>query len=290
MHREATARRALALVFLGLQACGDGAGTDPSDFAVLRVDYAALTQLDRFQECGRLTLPDRSLVQCVAEEGQPPRVASPPPGHHRWIGRYVRIPWDLSSVDTLGLYGGIEQWGVSFEGRTRFVVHPFHSRTHTAVHDDPVGVAIAINPRYSIEVWAPTGHLERIVRREGRRRAPTSEEIANAEERLDSYAFGDQALAARFRNEIPTPDSLPAIGGLHFTELGELLVHRRSWSDEESGQDRYDVFDPTGRWLGEFQHPAHLRIAEIGRDHALMIRRDELDVPYVELYALSRRE
>lgn len=254
------------------------------------LDYAGLGRLGAFEECGGFTLPDRSLVRCVAEEGQPPRVTSPPPGRLRWIGRLVRIPWDLSSVDTLGLYGGIEQWGVSYGGRTEFAMHPFHSWTRTAVRDDPVRVAVAINPEYSIEIWTPDGRLERIVRREGARRAPTSEEIALARERLAMYARGDDALADRLRSEIPTPDTVPAAGGLHFTETGELLVRRQSWSDEGAEPVRHDVFDATGRWLGEFRHPRGLRIEAIGRDYALMVRRDELDVPYVELYELNREK
>lgn len=239
-------------------------------------------------ECADLTLADLSRVVCVEEAGQPPRVADPGPGHHRSFTRFVRLPWDLSSVDTLGLYGGIEQWGVRGAERTHFAVHPFHSRTHTATLADPIRIAIARNPEYSIEVWSPDGRLERIVRRTDGRRVPTADEVDRAEESLRERARGDDALANRFVAEVPVPDSLYAVSSLAYSEAGELLVGRSHWIGDMPRTQRFDVFDAEGRWLGEIELPGGFRVHEVGDDYILGVRQDELGVPWVEMFGLTR--
>ena len=53
-------------------------------------------------------------------------------------------------------------------------------------------------------------------------------------------------------------------------------------------QSIYDVFDPTGTWLGELRFARHTRIADVGNDYLLVIRNDENDVPRAEVLRLRR--
>ena len=46
------------------------------------------------------------------------------------------------------------------------------------------------------------------------------------------------------------------------------------------------IFDGEGHWLGEVEVPIGFAISEIGLDYILGTRRDEFDVPYVEMYSL----
>jgi len=251
------------------------------------VDHAAFAALGSWAECADFTLPDQSRVVCQVEPGQQTGPAQP--GHHRRFTRFVRVSWDLSRIDTLGIYGGIEQWGLEREGRPAFAVHSFHSFTHTAFGGTPLRIAIALNPAYRIELWSPDGRLDRVILRRDGRRAPTSEEVAKADEALREFARGDEALANRFVAEVPTPDSLPAVADLAMGEEGDLWV-RRTLRSEIAGEATWDVFDSRGQLLGEVTLPGGFTPHEIGQDYVLGVRLDELFVPYVEMYALRRRQ
>ena len=69
---------------------------------------------------------------------------------------------------------------------------------------------------------------------------------------------------------------------------GELWVQREPFVRSLS-QAVLDVFDSEGLYLGEIRLGTPLRVREVGVDYILGDRRDEFDVPIVELYALQRR-
>ena len=48
------------------------------------------------------------------------------------------------------------------------------------------------------------------------------------------------------------------------------------------------VFRSTGRWPGRVRLPPRFQLLDVGRDYMLGIRRDSLDVQFVELYSLRR--
>ena len=50
----------------------------------------------------------------------------------------------------------------------------------------------------------------------------------------------------------------------------------------------WDVFDPTGRWLGPVRMPTGLRITDIGSDYVLGVWRDADDVEHVRMYELVK--
>lgn len=251
------------------------------------IDHARLTALGVWSECLSRTLPDRSLLACRPEPGHPQFGASPGPGHHRSYSRYVRVPRSLSSAIPLGLEGGIEQWGVEHNGRTQFAVHPFHARTVVAAGGEPLRIAIAINPEYSIEIWTSNGELAHIVRRVAARRAPTRSEREEARQSLARFAHGDQALANRFAAELEEPDSIPAASGLLIDSQNHLWVMRSGFLPSQNAAVA-DVFDETGTYLGELKFPDRFTAHEIGTDYVLGVRRDSNNVPFVELYELDR--
>lgn len=251
-------------------------------------DLQRLIASGRYGECTSRRLPDRSALMCVYRAGEERPPPDPGPGHHRSFLHFVRLAPDLTRQDTLGLYGGLEQWGVSYGGRTAFALHPFHASTYTAVGGDPLRVAIARNPEYSVEVWTLDGRLDRIVRRIGARRAPTEDEARMAEERFLRFARDDEQLANRFLAEVEIPDSIPAVHDLEIARNGELWVGRTMRLPGPAARV-YDVFGPDGEYLGAISFPAGFELHEIGEDYVLGTRLDELDVPFVELYGLRRR-
>ena len=249
------------------------------------LEQARFASLGPWAECEDLTLPNRSHVFCrPIGEPLPP---DPGPGSLRNFTRYVWLPADLSTRVELGVYGGLEQWGVEYGDRTQFALHPFYSRTYTAVGRDPHRVFVALNPEYSIEVWTPDGILEHILRRPDGRRAPTSTESELADEFIVRFGRGDDALTNRFRAEMEIPELLPAIHDLVVDQGGHVWVRTTPHVDPDAPA-QYDVFNPDGRLLGAVTLPARFQPMEIGDDYVLGVYRDELNVAFVELYDLVK--
>lgn len=255
------------------------------------LDMERFAPLGMGAECVYELLPDRSRIGCVDEPGGPEPIVTESGRSHIGTGlvrtrsRFVWVRPDLSGADTLGLYGGIEQYGIEVGGSVSYTAHPFHARTRTAVSTSPARFFAALNPAYSIEVWAPGGVLERIIRRPGARRTPGPALEESAWE-VALRRARDDAQGNRFRAEVEVPDSLPAVTNLVAAPGGELWVGRTL--SIEDAPASYDVFDPDGRLVTTVDLPRGFRPFEIGADHVLGVRHDATDVPFVELYALER--
>lgn len=86
---------------------------------------------------------------------------------------------------------------------------------------------------------------------------------------------------------IPVPDSVPAIGDLAWSQDGSLWVGRRV--GEARTVDEYHVLAPDGGWLARVRLPEDVdAVMDVGHDHLLARRRDELGVQYLDLYSIMR--
>lgn len=112
---------------------------------------------------------------------------------------------------------------------------------------------------------------------------------------VDAYADSIRSAAnPAFRQqlqrelaEMHIPDSIPAVD--------RVLVDRQDhvWTRHFRPPARdapavWDVYDPTGQFLGTVETPDALDILEIGSDYLLGIHRDEFDVERVRVHALHR--
>ena len=211
------------------------------------------------------------------------------PGLLRKLRRLWVVPPALDTAYPLGIDAGIEQFGVTLvPGRETFVVHPFHGWSHVATGGVPPHIAIAANPDYRVEMWTATGKLERIIQRTGARFAPTEADRARAREvLLLQYQKMDQATRDRMLAQVPTPDSFPAVLGLGLTPAGELLVQREvPWPSQRGSA--WDIFDPSGHFLGTIRIPGAHRLLAAGMDHLLTIRKTEDEAWLVEVYGIKR--
>jgi hypothetical protein len=256
-----------------------------------RPDYRKYRSYGLWLECLTLTLPDRSLLGCLEEEGLHSRFVYRE-GLQRTIHRYAIVPWDMSSKHSLGLHGGIEQFGFRrSDGELGYIGHAFHARTHVAAGrtsgPDSMRVAIALNPEYSIEMWRTDGTLDRIIRRVYGRRTATRDEEERALDVLRLYERPGASLNHGL-SQMTIPDSVPAVSDLVIGAQGELWVGRGLglWTDPQS---LYDVFDARGHFLGDVVLPTNSRIVDAGLDYLLVIRHDVDDVPFIEMYGLDRR-
>lgn len=257
------------------------------------VDMERIVELTRYECSSFGTFPDRSLIGCVdwpggAEPIQVGNFSHIGTGRVRALDRLIWIRPGLSRADTLGSYGGIETYGYEVRGGAAvgYMTHPFYSRTEITTSTSPPRLFVAVNPEYSIEVWAPGGVLERIIRRPGARRVAGAALREAAWDVLARRAEDDPQRFNQLRAEIPVPDSLPAVTSLVAAPGGELWAGR-SLAIEE-GPRVFDVFDPEGRFLTTVELPERFVLHEVGADYVLGAWTDATDVPFVELYALER--
>lgn len=89
--------------------------------------------------------------------------------------------------------------------------------------------------------------------------------------------------------DLPVPEHRPAHGDLLLDSEGFVWA-ARYWSPRLEADEpvRWDIFDPSGTWLGTLDTPERFTVLEVGRDYVLGVRRDDLDVEQVEVLGLER--
>jgi hypothetical protein len=88
-------------------------------------------------------------------------------------------------------------------------------------------------------------------------------------------------------------DTHPVHGPMLVDDLGHLWVAggRSSLLDSDrpdERQERWNVFDPDGRFLGGITTPDGFRVTQIGQAFVLGVHTDALGVERVRLYTLER--
>lgn len=137
---------------------------------------------------------------------------------------------------------------------------------------------------FEVRTFTTSGALVRISRI---RRAPalvTAREIAEDKAaRLTSESSRFRAELERINAWLPFPRTKPAFDALRADAAGRL------WAQVAGDSTRarhWEVFAPTGAWLGTVTTPAGLAVLEIGRDYFLGRTKDEDGVDIVQLFRM----
>jgi len=223
------------------------------------------------------------------DQEMPNGYSSPGPGLLRQFGRIYAIPPTRDTAYPLGLYAGIEQFGIARgNGLSTFVIHPFYSRRlYYAANGNPRRFVVALNPEYNIEVWNDRGVLVQFIRRSNGRRVPTDEEKQAALKNIESQLEGEITVQKAL-SQMTVPDSLPAFRGLAVSPYGEVIVQTAGWYASDS-LSVFDVFDADGVRVAEWKVPRRARIADIGDEYVVFTRFDDDDIPLVEVRKYRRK-
>lgn len=205
-------------------------------------------------------------------------------GPWRITSTVVRLPSTLERVDTVAELLDVEGWVVREAGRFLFVQTVWSPEGRRAVGTDPPILASAETWDYTIDVRSLDGSLLRKIRRDDARRSLTEEEIETGWKQAAMRLFRDTALADAARGRVPIPETVSTIRSLFVDTPGRIWVRV---SDDKAGEpSRFDVFEQTGAYLGEILLPPRFAPLEITTDYVLGVRRDDLDVEFVEMYLL----
>jgi len=213
----------------------------------------------------------------------------PPIRVERTSEALFRISDDGASAAELGVFPGGESVIVPTGpgGRLERRRRPFGRKTAFAAAGERFYVAD--NESYEIRVYAQTGQLVQIIRKQTAARPVTD---------VDIHAFEDSTLAATSGPErhqaLTFIDQLPPHPGTFPAHAAELHVDADSalWVMESIPHGvngaAWSVFSSEGGFLGVVQLPVRARLLDVGTDYMLVLRRDALDVEYVQLYRLRR--
>lgn len=238
-------------------------------------------------------LPDGSLLLRVRS-----LLLEAPLGWNRpALGLARTDPDDLSDVDSLGWYLGLEHYNVGTESQPLMRSVPYFARTtHIAAGGKPMRIFVGgmedqDTNGYDIDVFRPDGSLERIIRHAIPRQGVRDEdlELARENERRtyeSSPVQRSEEWIAEQVSALPTPETVPPHAELLVDADGNLWV--QEWNASPSTRRHYRIFAPDGAFQGLVECPEGLRIFEAGSDYVLGIWRDESDVEFIQVHQVEK--
>lgn len=140
---------------------------------------------------------------------------------------------------------------------------------------------------FTIEVYDGAPRLRRLIRLPGHQPARVADRWREIYERRTAEldpAAGREAQLRSYFADADLPEREPGHGpDMAVAEDGGVWIERYAhyWSGRTPA---WDVFDPSGRWLGAVQPPSDLDVYQVGPWGLLAGWRDELDVEYVSLW------
>ena len=176
------------------------------------------------------------------------------------------------------------------DGRTRtlrLLLSPVISHEAYAVADDD-HFYVGYSDRYAIRRYRASGELDLVLRVPAFDRPMEEAEMQEIlRSRLDDC--DDERCRDYYRRSAEAfepPEMRPAFAGLQVDAAGRLWV--AEWTGELGPADGWHVFSLEGELLGRVAVPQGLLVREIGDDYLLGVERNELDVPFLHRYALTR--
>lgn len=188
-------------------------------------------------------------------------------------------------TDSIGRFPSF-QYYVRTEGSSAMAVSlPFGLFSDAAVAGN--GFYAGYAGAFAITRYARHGAPELVIRAARDPRPVTQADVAALkDERLEDAPPEMRPGIERLYADMPVPAAFPAFGDLKVDAEGHLWVADYRAPDEE--HTTWTVFDAQGTLLGTIRTPPGLTVMEIGTDYLLGTWADDLDVPYVRIYRLTR--
>jgi hypothetical protein len=204
-------------------------------------------------------------------------------------------------------YPGPRLFGIPYNAAGHLTAsYPLFEATPRHSQDGRGNLYVPRAYEYRIDVYDVNGRLLRSVTRPHKPVPVKPEWVEAYRKRVATYYDTMKAqhsewhiarAAEEGKGKLPTRANLPALGRLLVSARGTILVERPDLrpdpvlSELPSGMTRpqqsvYDLFDPTGRFLGSAQFAPTFRPLTVTETSILGVARDELDVEYVVRYII----
>jgi hypothetical protein len=204
--------------------------------------------------------------------------------------RLMLVSPDLSGLDALGVFGGIEQQFVDVGDAAAPnglmpVVPPFATNTSWAAGAADGTIVVGDNALPQFVLFGPAGG-KRIVRWSAEPEPVSSDEVEAwlDRQRSASWTKGRLPRFERAWAQMDVPETKAYFDEVVIGRTGIVWI-RADW-DEESRVSSFLGFDADGAFVGRTRIPGAFKVFDIGDDWVLGLYRDESDVEYVRLYAL----
>jgi hypothetical protein len=183
-------------------------------------------------------------------------------------------------IDSIAVLRGFETFVFS-----RGDMRPLFSKTgHMSTHGHRIYLGSADSLQF--DVYSSTGQLQRIVRVPGYDLRITPDEMRDeraSRTRPDSPSWLKAAVA-----RLPNPEYRPAYSALLVDTESCVWAPEFHAATELEDPTDWQVFSPSGEWLGSVRTPARFTVFEIGEDYVLGVGRDDMDVEHVQVLRLDR--
>lgn len=207
----------------------------------------------------------------------------------RYDALILRAGPDGEVMDTIVSLAGREEFFFANESMGRGAGPTLFQRAaYLDARDDLVVVGVSDHMEY--DVYSEGGMLTRRVRVPNVDQSLTAEEI-DADK---AVIIGDDPASSRARrwtdyfSHYPDPEQKPAFDRLILDEAHHVWLRRFQPLAKADSVQTWEVFDPSGRWLGGLAIPGRFEVTEIGEDVILGVQQDELDVEHPVMLRLHR--
>jgi hypothetical protein len=251
----------------------DSTGAFVRSFAPRGVEFYRL--LDAFVD-GRILIQEFDLVG-------PDEIAE---GSERRSVTYRVADREGATTATMGPYSGQEMQITPRSDMIFVNAVPFGRAAFASAVGERV--VAGTNDAYALDVYGHDGALEGIIRltHEFAPVRPGQFELLR-DEALDRVGSGQgRQFETESWDAMPRHETFPAFRSFTSDTQGNLWV--RDYLSPDDERSVWAVFDPEGTALGKVETPLGLRIFEIGEGYILGVMRDELDVEWLQLYALNK--
>jgi hypothetical protein len=197
----------------------------------------------------------------------------------------VRFRADGSLQDTVGLFPGREVH-LALEGNRMVMGTPLFGRTLSRAVTD---ARIWVGDQASFEIggYELDGTPAMLTRVVGADLSITQQDLdAVLADRLREVRPERRPGTRAFLEEAERPPTRPAYGRFLIDHDDHLWV--AAYDVIGRPAPTWYVFAPDGRWLGTVVMPDRFRLLQVGVSWVLGVSQDEVDVEYVQLYALQR--
>ena len=223
------------------------------------------------------------LVRLVEKSGK-----SPPTGMARGQSGALRVSGDLSAIDTVMLFGDVEQVTVDAPWGPFAVVPPFARTTTIAVQPNQARACIGEQAGPEVVCFRPDGSRTEV------RWLPEPKSVRADDAEVEAWReaaaelYGQKVSpddVRRLLDQVPIPEVRPEYSEIHLDHGGHLWV--KLGPTDRGGEMEYLVFDQAGALLGSVSMPP-VRILEIGPDYVVAVHRDEFEVEYVQIFDITK--